>query len=117
MSSGHVSAAKVTDLLRRARLNPAQWDLSEIARKANAWITDNLNELSYMGAGWSPEEQAAHLAEFGHLTAIDFIEQCVIEAGPATAPWTDLAARADAGEFASWPPVWQAQRPAHLRSE
>ena len=109
-SPGYLSADQVTDLLRRARLNPAQWDLSEIARKANAWITDNLNELSHMGTGWPPEDQAAHLAEFGHLTAIDFIEQCVIEAGPDTAPWQDLQHRADAGEFDDWPPIWTTDR-------
>lgn len=104
---GYLSAAQVTDLLHRARLNPAQWDLSEIARKANAWITDNLNEL-YMGAGWPPQDRAAHLAEFGSLAAIDFIEQCVIEAGPDTAPWQELQRRADAGDFDDWPPIWTA---------
>ena len=111
MSSGYVSAAQVIDLLRGARLDPAQWDLSEIVRKANAWITDNLNELSYMGAGWPPQDRAAHLAEFGSLTAIDFIEQCVIEAGPDAAPWQELQRRADAGEFDDWPPIWTADRP------
>jgi len=105
-----ISAGQITALLHRAHLNPEQWDLSEIARKANAWITDNLNELSHMGASWSPEDRAAHLAEFGNLTAIDFIEQCVIEAGPGTAPWQDLQHRVDAGEFDTWPPIWLAQR-------
>lgn len=104
----HISTGQITALLRRAQLNPEQWDLSEIARKANAWITDNLNELSHMGAGWPPEDRAAHLAEFGSLTAIDFIEQCVIEAGPDTAPWQDLQHRAGAGEFDDWPPIWTA---------
>ncbi|SKU63531.1 Uncharacterised protein [Mycobacteroides abscessus subsp. abscessus] len=70
---GYLGAAEVTDLLCRARLNPAQWDLSEIARKANAWITDNLNELSHMGTGWPSEDQAAHLAELGSLAAIDWL--------------------------------------------
>lgn len=110
MSSGHVSVDQVTDLLRRASLNPAQWDLSEIARKANAWITDNLNELSHIGTGWPSEDQAAHLAEFGHLTAIDFIEQCVIEAGPDAAPWQELQCRAGTGEFDDWPPIWATDR-------
>lgn len=107
---GYLSVDQVAALLRGAQLDPAQWDLSEIARKANAWITDNLNELSHMGTGWPSEDQAAHLAEFGHLTAIDFIEQCVIEAGPDTAPWQGLQRRADAGEFDDWPPIWTADR-------
>lgn len=53
-------------------------------------------------------DQAAHLAEFGHLAAVDFIEQCVIEASPGTAPWDELQRRVDVGDFDGWPPVWMA---------
>ncbi len=61
-------------------------------------------------AGWDAVDQAAHLAEFGSLAAVDFIEQCVIESGPAAAPWRELQARVDAGEFGDWSPVWVADR-------
>lgn len=105
----HVTTAQVAALLRRAQLSPEQWNLDAITRKTNAWITDNLNELSHMGAGWTHEDRAAHLAEFASLAAVDFIEQCVIEAGPAAAPWQDLQRRVDAGEFDEWPPIWTAK--------
>lgn len=103
-----VTVDQVAALLRRAQLDPDQWNLPEITRKTNAWIADNLNELSHMSADWTPEDRAAHLVEFGHLAAVDFIEQCVIEAGPGTAPWQDLQHRANAGEFDEWPPIWTA---------
>lgn len=109
-TSRPVTANQVAALLRRAQLSPEQWNLDAITRKTNTWITDNLNELSHMGTGWTPEDRAAHLAEFGSLTAVDFIEQCVIEAGPDTAPWQDLQRRADAGEFETWPPIWDVER-------
>lgn len=104
----HISPDQIAAFLRRAQLNPHQWDSAEIARKTNAWITDNLNELSHMGSDWRPEDRAAHLTEFGSLAAVDFIEQCVIEAGPDTAPWRELWQRVDAGEFDDWPPIWTA---------
>lgn len=111
-----LTATDITALLRRAGLDPAEWDLAEIVRKANRWISDNHAELTAAEvATWSSAWQIEHYAEFGQLAAVDFIEQCVIEAGPSTAPWSTLAARADAGEFADWPPVWQADIPAHLR--
>lgn len=103
-----VTVAQVTALLCRAQLDSGQWNLHEITHKANAWIADNLGELSHMSVDWTPEDRAAHLAEFGGLAAVDFIEQCVIEAGPDTAPWQDLQRRVDAGEFDEWPPIWTA---------
>lgn len=112
MSTDHISTHQVAALLRRAQLDPDQWDLPEIARKANTWIANNLVELAQM-TGWSHDDQAAHLAEFGHLVAIDFIEQCVIEAGPDTAPWQDLQHRADTGHFDNWPPIWTAIPSSH----
>ncbi|MFV8227498.1 hypothetical protein [Mycolicibacterium fortuitum] len=113
-----LTAEQITELLRRAGLNPDHWDLPEIVRKTNAWIADYHAELTDPEVKtWSRQGQSEHYDEFGSLAAVDFIEQCVIEAGPDTAPWTDLAARAEAGEFEAWPPVWQAQRPAHLRRE
>lgn len=112
MRTGHISPGQIAAFLRRARLNPHQWDLAEITRKTNAWIADNLTELSQMDADWRPEDKAAHLAEFGSLAAVDFLEQCVIEAGPATAPWRELWQRVDTGEFDHWPPIWTAH-PRH----
>lgn len=104
----------VIAVLRTAKLDPAEWDVPEIARKVNVWIGDYHAELTDPEVStWSAELQAAHYAEFGSLPAVDFIEQCVIEAGPDTAPWSQLAARVAAGEFESWPPVWQAHTPQH----
>lgn len=86
MNAKPISADQVAALLRRAQLDPERWNLPDIARKTNAWITENLNELSCISAAWTPGHQAAHLAEFGSLTAVDFVEQCVIEAGPTQPP-------------------------------
>lgn len=111
-----VTVEQVAALLRRAQLDPDQWNPPEITRKANTWIADNLGELSHMSVDWTPEDRAAHLSEFGHLSAVDFIEQCVIEVAPDTAPWQDLQHRADAGEFEGWPPVWTAHSAPHPTS-
>lgn len=101
-----------------AGLDPSDWDLPEIVPKTNAWISDYHAELTDSEvATWSITLQADQYAEFGSLAAVDFIEQCVIEGGPDTAPWEALVTRADAGEFATWPPVWEAEKPAHLRDD
>lgn len=105
--SARVTVADVTTFLRRAGLDPQHWDVKAIVGKANRWVADNLLELAQMGQQWSTEDQAAHLAEFGAVSAVDFVEQCVIEAGPDTAPWDDLQRRADAGEFDEWEPIWR----------
>lgn len=102
-----VNAADVTAFLRSAALDPQQWDIEEITRKVNQWVHDNLIELGQIEAGWSSADKAAHYAEFGAVSAVDFIEQCVIEAGPDTAPWSDLQHRVDAGEFDDWPSIWR----------
>jgi hypothetical protein len=116
MSAPKLTDGEIAELLRRAGLDPADWDLPEILRQTNAWISDCHVELTAPEvATWSPKLQAEHYAEFGSLAAVDFIEQCVIEAGPETAPWEELAARADAGDFETWPPVWQAEKPSHRR--
>ncbi|MDG5781846.1 hypothetical protein, partial [Mycolicibacterium fortuitum] len=97
----------VASFLRRASLDPQQWDLPAIARKANTWAANNQVELDHIDRRWSANDQAAHRAEFATISTVDFIEQCVIEAGPDTAPWNDLQTRVNAGEFDSWPPIWQ----------
>lgn len=118
MKTPTLTTAEITDLLRRAGLDPADWHLPEIVRKTNVWISDYHAELTDSEvATWSITLQAAQYAEFGSLAAVDFIEQCVIEAGPDTAPWEVLSVRAEAGEFATWPPVWEAEKPAHLRDD
>lgn len=118
MKAPNLTAEHIAELLRRAGLDPDHWDLPEIVRKTNTWITDNHAELTDPEVKtWSPQLQAEHYNEFGSLAAVDFIEQCVIEAGPDTAPWAELGARAEAGEFEDWPPVWQAQIPDHLHRE
>lgn len=106
----------VIELLRRAELDPADWNVTAILRRTNAWISDYDAELTDPDvATWSTADQVEHYAEFGSLAAVDFFEQCVIEASSATAPWPALAARADAGDFDNWPPVWEALKPRHLR--
>lgn len=117
-----VTVADVTTFLRQAGLSPELWDVQEILGKANRWVADNLRELAEMDQQWSVDDQAAHLAEFGAVSAVDFVEQCIIEAGPDTAPWDDLQRRADAGEFDDWEPIWHhtahAERHSHeLTSE
>ncbi|MGV0740220.1 hypothetical protein ABQF35_28160 [Mycobacterium syngnathidarum] len=97
----------VASFLRRASLDPQQWDLPAIARKANTWAANNQVELDHIESHWPAEDKAAHRAEFGAISTVDFIEQCVIEAGPDAAPWSDLQTRVNAGEFDSWPPIWQ----------
>ncbi|GAB5901829.1 hypothetical protein [Mycolicibacterium mageritense] len=106
--SAAISAAEVTAFLERADLDPGQWNIAEITRKANNWVTINRTELAQIDPQWSTEDKTAHYAEFGAVSAVDFVEQCVIEAGPDTAPWRELQIRADAGEFQDWPPVWRA---------
>lgn len=107
-----LTAEEVTAALDRAGLNPVAWNLSEILRAANSWIGGLLVDLA---AGedptWSAAERAEHRAEFGALSAVDFLEQCVIEAGPDTAPWQELQARITAGEFDAAKPVWAAPNP------
>lgn len=103
----HISTTAITALLHRAGLTVEHWDLTAIIEKTNVWISGNLIELSEMN-DWDPRDRAAHLAEFGHLTAVDFFEQCVIEAGPNTAPWRELQRRVGVGDFDGWPPVWTA---------
>lgn len=104
-----LTVEQVSDHVRRFGLDPQAWDLTEICRETNAWIAELLVELA---AGedprWSPQERAEHYAEFGALSTVDFIEQCVIEAGPDSAPWPDLQNRVDAGEFDQVLPVWAA---------
>lgn len=117
-----VTVGDVTTFLRQAGLDPQQWDIQEIVRNANRWVADNLLELAEMDQQWSADERAAHHAEFGAVSAVDFVEQCVIEAGPDTAPWDDLQRRADAGEFDDWEPIWHhtadaEQHPHELTSE
>lgn len=102
-----VSANDVTAFLQQAGLDPKHWDISEITRKVNRWVTDQFIELGEMEATWSDADKAAHHAEFGSVAAVDFLEQCVIEAGPDSAPWRDLQRRVDAGEFDEWQPIWQ----------
>ncbi|MGY1994496.1 hypothetical protein [Mycolicibacterium fortuitum] len=97
----------VASFLRRASLDPQQWDLPAIARKANTWAANNQVELDHIDPRWSADDKTAHRAEFGTISTVDFIEQCVIEAGPDTAPWNDLQTRVNAGEFDAWPPIWQ----------
>lgn len=105
--SDNVSAEDVTAFLRRAALNPQHWDVPEITRAANRWVTNNLTELDQMEPDWSAEDRRAHHAEFGAVSAVDFLEQCVIEAGPDSAPWPELQERVDAGEFDDWQPIWR----------
>jgi hypothetical protein len=102
-----VSTDDVAAFLRRADLNPGHWDVPEITRKANGWVTSNLIELEAMEPNWTAEDRAAHHAEFGALSAVDFVEQCVIEAGPDSAPCEQLQARVDAGDFDDWQPIWR----------
>ncbi len=111
MVADKLTTADIAAQLERAGLRPEDWDLAVIVAKANAWVASNLDELNDPDvATWSVALQAAHYAEFGKLAAVDFFEQCVVEAGPDTAPWQELAARADDGDFATWPPVWQAPK-------
>lgn len=118
MAADKLTTADVTAQLERAGLRPEDWDLPVIVAKANAWVESNLDELGDPDvATWSPALQAEHYAEFGKLAAVDFFEQCVVEAGPGTAPWQDLAARADDGDFAAWPPVWQAPKLSGMPQE
>jgi hypothetical protein len=104
---------QITDLLRRAGLDPADWDMAGVAAKVNGWIADNHAELTDAEVKtWSTHVQAEHHDEFGTLAAVDFFEQCVIETGPDSAPWQGVRARVDAGEFDGWDPVWVASKPA-----
>ena len=112
MRTPSLSGEQIAELLGRAGLVAADWDLAEIGRRANAWIADYHAELTDPEVrSWSVEVQAAHYAEFGSLAAVDFFEQCVAEDAPPTAPWQQLWARVDDGEFDAWPPVWQAATP------
>lgn len=107
-----LSTDEIADLLRRADLDPADWDVTGIAARTNEWIADNHAELTDAEvARWSAQLQAEHYAEFGSLAAVDFFEQCVIETGPDSAPWQGVQARVDAGEFDTWDPVWTAPKP------
>lgn len=107
-----LSEEQILEHLRRFRLAPAQWAPATICRKANAWIGANLAELA--GAEnptWATADREAHYAEFGTLSAVDFLEQCVIEDSPPDAPWEDLNERLQGGEFDSAAPVWIAPTP------
>lgn len=106
-SDVRVSTDDVTAVLLQAGLDPQQWDIGAITNKVNRWVTDHLIELGEMDPTWSDADKAAHRAEFGSVAAVDFLEQCVIEAGPDSAPWRDLQHRVDAGEFDEWQPIWQ----------
>lgn len=118
MIANRLSAEDVAAVLRHAGLRPADWDLTEIVRRTNRWISDYRAELTDPDvATWSIAWQIEQYAEFGRLNTVDWIEQCVIEAGPSTAPWERLAERVQADEFADWPPIWQADVPDHLRVE
>ncbi len=109
-----LTSEQVTEHLHRLGLAPQDWDLAEICRKTNSWIGHLLVELAATDAPtWSPAARAEHRAEVGALTAVDFVEQCVIEAGPDTAPWRELQDRVDAGEFDRADPVWAAPNPLH----
>ncbi|OBB17018.1 hypothetical protein A5761_11210 [Mycolicibacterium setense] len=105
-NDSRVNTDEVTAFLRQAGLDPQHWDIGEITRKVHRWVTDHLIELGAMEPTWSDADKAAHHAEFGSVAAVDFLEQCVIEAGPDSAPWRELQQRVDTGEFDEWQPIW-----------
>lgn len=112
MPTPKLTQDQIAELLRRAGLDPAAWNLAGIAERTNAWIADNHAELTDPEVRtWSAQLQAQQYEEFGHLAAVDFYEQCVIETGLDSAPWRALQSRVDAGEFDTWDPVWSAPRP------
>ena len=107
---------QVAEQLRRADLDPADWDMAGIAARTNSWIADNHAELvDSEVATWTADLQAQHYDEFGALAAVDFYEQCVIETGPDSAPWQALQDRVEAGEFDTWEPVWSAPKPTAIQ--
>jgi hypothetical protein len=78
-----LSVDQIADVLRRADLDPADWDAVGIATRTNSWIADNRTELTDAEVKtWSAKMQGQHYDEFGALAAVDFFEQCVIETGP-----------------------------------
>lgn len=109
---------QITETLRRAHLDPTQWDLAGIMARTNDWISDYHVELTQPEVKtWSPQLQAEQYDEFGTLAAVDFFEQCVMETGPDSAQWQDLQERVEAGEFETWPPIWEAPRPVFEQVE
>ena len=103
---------QIAEQLRRADLDPSDWDVAGIAERTNSWIADNHAELVDPEVStWTTELRAQHYAEFGALAAVDFYEQCVIETGPDSAPWQALQDRVEAGDFDTWDPVWSASKP------
>lgn len=113
-----LSREEIAEKLRRANLDPAQWDLAGIMARTNDWIADYHLELTAPEVKtWSPQLQAAQYDEFGKLAAVDFFEQCVIETGPDSVPWQDLQDRVETGEFETWPPIWEATRPVFEQIE
>lgn len=66
--SAAISAADVTAFLERADLDPGQWNIAEITRKANNWVTINRTELAQIDPQWSTEDKTAHYAELMALS-------------------------------------------------
>lgn len=113
-----LSQEQIAAHLRHANLDPTDWDMAGITARTNDWIADCHAELVEPEVKtWSATVQADYYDEFGSLAAVDFFEQCVIETGPDSAPWQKLQDRVEAGEFASWPPIWEAPRGANDLAE
>lgn len=95
-----MNTATATEILKRAGLNPADWNITAAVKHANRWIADQQLELA----------EGGDVAEFGTLELVDFLQQSVMENSPRASVEAvdELWERTEANEFASWPPVWQA---------
>jgi hypothetical protein len=95
-----MNKSQAIEILNRAGLNPADWNVSASVKHANRWIEDQKLELAEGGP----------LAEFGSLEVVDYLQQCLIENSLDTDQDTleALWERTEANEFADWQPVWQA---------
>lgn len=90
-----------TEIITRAGLNPADWNVPAAVKDANRWIADQQAELAEGGS----------IEEFGSLTVADFLQQCVADNSWETVTdeqYLGLWNRVDDNEFADWPPVWAA---------